>query len=244
MNSRLFRTAVHTPSALLLALQLAAVLAYPFLEGDRAKRAAFSLVALIVLLVVVYAVHHSPAATWVGLVLAAPVLVLLVAFLITDDSRLIGWTAAFEAALYLYAAFALVRYMFADREITTDELFAAGATFTLVAWAFAYVYVVVRQVAPHSFTASINPDAPRTWVQLLGLSFTNLTATGSGDVSPVGAFARSVVMIEQVAGVLYVAMVVARVVGLTVARVLAGTPRLQGQVTAPPEPSTQGEAPA
>jgi hypothetical protein len=173
--------------------------------------------------VVVYTVHHSPAATWVGLVLAVPVLVLLVAHLVTDSNDLATWAAAFESLLYFYAAFALVRYMFADREITTDELFAAGATFTLVAWAFAYVYVVVQQVAPHSFTASIDPDAPRTWVQLLGLSFTNLTATGSGDVAPVRAFARSVVMIEQVAGVLYVAMVVARVVGLTVARVLAGT---------------------
>jgi hypothetical protein len=222
MNVRWFRTAVHTPSALLLALQLAAVLTYPFLEGDRTKRAAFSLVALIILLVVVYTVHHSPAATWVGLMLALPVLALLVAFLVTDNDQLTTWAAGFEAVLYFYAALALVRYMFADRKITTDELFAAGATFTLVAWAFAYVYVVVQQVAPQSFTASINPDAPRTWVQLLALSFTNLTATGSGDVSPVRPFARSVVMIEQVAGVLYVAMVVARVVGLTVARVLAG----------------------
>jgi hypothetical protein len=224
MNSRWLRTAVHTPSALLLSLQLVAVLTYPFLEGDRARRAAFSLVALILLLVVVYAVHHSPAATWIGMVLAVPVLVLLVAIVVTDDDRLVGWAAAFEALLYFYATFALVRYMFADREITTDELFAVGGAFTLAAWAFAYVYVSVQQVAPHSFTASIDPEAPRTWVQLLGLSFTNLTATGSGDIAPVRAFARSVVMIEQVAGVLYVAMVVARVVGLTVARVLSSGP--------------------
>jgi hypothetical protein len=37
-------------------------------------------------------------------------------------------------------------------------------------------------------------------------------------VTPVLAHARSFVMVEQVAGVLYVALVVARLVGLTVAR--------------------------
>jgi hypothetical protein len=231
MNSRWFRTVVRTPSALLLTLQLVAVLAYPFLEGDRTERAIFSLVALIVLLVIVYGLHHSPAATWVGLGLAVPVVLLLVAFIITDENVLSIWAAAFEAALYFYAAFALVRYMFADREISTDELFAVGATFTLVAWAFAYVYVVVQYLAPHSFTASIDPEAPRSWIQLLGVSFTNLTATGSGDVNAVRAFARSIVMIEQVVGVLYVAMVVARVVGLTVARILEGASRKAGSGT-------------
>jgi hypothetical protein len=218
MNLRWVRAATHTPSALLLSLQLIAVLAYPFLEGDRTKRSLFSLVALVVLLLVVYTLHHSPAATWVGLTLATPVLVLLVVQLATDADGLTAWIAGFAAALYAYAAYALVRYMFQDRVITTDELFAVGATFTLLAWAFAYTYVVVQEVAPHSFTASSDPQAPRTWVQLLSMSFTNLTAVGAGDINPVRPFARSVVMIEQVVGVLYLAMVVTVVVGLTVAR--------------------------
>ena len=45
--------------------------------------------------------------------------------------------------------------MLADRRITRDELFAVGATFTLVAWAFAYAYTV----APGSFTAAAHPGA-------------------------------------------------------------------------------------
>jgi hypothetical protein len=55
----------------------------------------------------------------------------------------------------------------------------------------------------------------RTWFELLFLSFTTLTSVGLSDVMPVLAHARSLVMIEQVAGVLYVALVVARLVGLT-----------------------------
>jgi hypothetical protein len=109
--------------------------------------------------------------------------------------------------------------MFADHIVTTDELWAVGATFTLFAWGFAYVFVIVQAVTPGSFTAAVDPESARSWVELLFLSFTTLSSTGLSDVIPVTAFARSVVMIEQLAGVLYIAMVVARMVGLTFARI-------------------------
>ena len=108
--------------------------------------------------------------------------------------------------------------MIADHEITRDELWAVGATFTLVAWAFAYLYIVCQAIAPQSFTAAIDPEAERTWMELLFLSFTTLTSTGLSDVTPVKPFARSLVMMEQLAGLAYVAMVVSRLVGLMVMR--------------------------
>src|SRR3712207_7093082 len=44
-----------------------------------------------------------------------------------------------------------------------DELFAVGATFTLVAWGFAYAFIVIQAVEPQSFTAAVDPEADRTW---------------------------------------------------------------------------------
>jgi hypothetical protein len=108
--------------------------------------------------------------------------------------------------------------MLADREITRDELFAVGATFTLVAWAFAYAYTVCQAIDPGSFTAAIDPTADRSWMELLFLSFTTLSSTGLSDVVPIRPFARSLVMLEQIAGVAYLAMVVSRLVSLTVMR--------------------------
>ena len=102
--------------------------------------------------------------------------------------------------------------MFLDRFVTTDELWATGATFTVVAWAFAYTFMAVQVIWPGSFTAAIAPDAPRTWFQMLFLSFTNLTSVGLSDITPVMPHARSWVMIEQVAGLMYVALVVSRIV--------------------------------
>ena len=99
-----------------------------------------------------------------------------------------------------------------------DGAYAVGATFTLVAWAFAYTYTVCQAVEPRSFTAALDPAGERTWMELLFLSFTNLSSTGLSDVVPVKPFARRLVMIEQLAGVGYVAMVVTRLIGLLVVR--------------------------
>jgi Ion channel len=203
------------PSAVLLAAQLAAVLIYPFLEEGPAGRAIFSVFGIAILGLVVLAVRSSPALTWVSLLLALPATVLLIIQAVTGDDTLLPYSSAIESALYFYAAAALLFYMLEDHEITRDELYAVGATFTLVAWAFAYAYVVCQAIEPQSFTAAVDPRDARTWMELLFLSFTTLTSTGLSDVVPVKPFARSLVMIEQLAGLGYVAMVVSRLVGLT-----------------------------
>jgi hypothetical protein len=53
-------------------------------------------------------------------------------------------------------------------------------------------------------------------MELLFLSFTTLTSVGLSDVVPLKAFARSLVMIEQLAGIAYISFVVSRLVGLLV----------------------------
>jgi hypothetical protein len=212
------RLARKEPSAILLAAQLAGVLLYPFMEDSGAGRALFSLFGIAILGLVLLAVRSSPAWTWFGVLLAIPAGVLLVVQAVSGSDDLLPYSSAFEAILYFYAAGALIAYMLADHEVTRDELFAVGATFTLVAWAFAYAFTVLQAIEPGSFTAAIDPTGQRTWTELLFLSFTTLSSTGLGDVIPVKPFARSVVMMEQLAGIAYIAMVVSRLVSLTVLR--------------------------
>ncbi len=218
MIGRLGVLAKREPSAILFLTQLAAVLVYPFLEGSDVGRALFSALGIALLGLVVLAVRATPGLTWVGILLGIPATVLLLIQAITGDDALLPWSSAFEAVLYFYAAYALIAYMLADHYISCDELWAVGATFTLVAWAFAYTYTVCQAVVPESFTAAVDPSGERTWMELLFLSFTTLTSTGLSDVVPVKPFARSLVMIEQLAGLAYVAMIVSRLVALTVLR--------------------------
>jgi Ion channel len=212
------RAARRQPSAILLAAQLSALLLYPFMEGSDAGRALFSLFGIAILGLVLLAVRSSPAHIGVALVLAFPATILLIAQAVSGDDELLPYSSALEAVLYFYAAGALIAYMLEDHEITRDELFAVGATFTLVAWAFAYTYTVCQAIEPQSFTAANDPTADRTWMELLFLSFTTLTSTGLSDIVPVKPFARGLSMIQQLAGVTYVAMLVSRLVGLTVLR--------------------------
>jgi hypothetical protein len=205
------------PSALLLAGQLLGVLLYPFMEGSDAGRAVFSLFGIAILGLVVLAVRRTPALNGVAIVLGIPATVLLLIQAVTGSDGLLPYSSAIEAALYFYAAGAMVAYMRADRVITRDELYAVGATFTLVAWAFAYTFIVCQAIYPGSFTAA-DPAGDRSWMELLFLSFTTLSSTGLSDVVPVEANARSIVMVEQLAGLAYLAIVVSRLVALTVHR--------------------------
>jgi hypothetical protein len=208
--------AKREPSAVLFGAQLAALLLYPFMEGRDTGRLLLNLTGIAFLCLVFLAVRSSPGLTWVGVALGVPAALLLLIQAVTGRDGLLPYSSALEAVLYFYAAGALIAYMLADHEITRDELFAVGATFTLVAWAFAYVFLVCQAIQPHSFIAAIHPAADRTWMELLFLSFTTLSSTGLSDVVPVEPFARGLVMLEQLAGVGYVAMVVSRLVGLLV----------------------------
>jgi hypothetical protein len=206
------------PSAVLLAVQTVVVLAYPFLDQSTGGRAAIGVVQLIAVLAALAAVRRTPALTWVATLLCIPAVVLAVWESVqSDNSTVVLVSACVHVPFYGYVSYAMVRYLFHDDRVTRDELFATGAAFTVVAWAFAYLYAGTQVLWPGSFGDGAGPGH-QPWFELLFLSFTTLTSVGLSDILPLGAHARSFVMVEQVAGVLYVALVVARLVGLTVAR--------------------------
>ena len=217
--SEWYRGARAYPSGVLLAVQILGILLYPFMGASGLGHAVFSLFGLVVLVLAVLAVRQTPALNWVALLIGGPVVALTILEVVQDNNASVSlWSNIFHALFYFYTAYALIRYMFADSDVTPDEIFAVGAAFTVVAWGFAYVFAATQIIWPHSFTAAVSPDLPRTWMELLFLSVTTLTSTGLSDVVPVLSHARSFVMIEQIAGMLYLALVVARLVGLTIVR--------------------------
>jgi Ion channel len=203
------------PCLQLLLVQLGGVVLYPFMDDSVAGRSAYSIFGLLVLALTVLALRATPALTWVALLIAFPAATLLVAAIFTKQPDLFPWSSGFEAVLYFYAGTSMLAYMLHDEEVTTDELFAIPAVFTLFAWAFAYLFVVLQALDPTAF----DPDGShRSWMDLLFLSFTTLSSTGLSDITPYSPHARSVVMLEQLAGIFYIAMVVTRLVSLRGAR--------------------------
>lgn len=209
------------PSGVLLGAQLLVVLLYPFLDESTAGRAVIGVVQVAVVLIAAWAVRSTPALTWVAIVLGAPAMLLTVAEAVSPDSDgIVLASAAFHVPFYLFVSYAMIRELFDDEDVTRDELFAVGAAFTVVAWAFAYLFAATQVLWPGSFIGYNSPDGTGdlAWFELLFLSFTTLTSVGLSDVYPIEDHARSLVMVEQVAGVLYVALVIARLVGLTNSR--------------------------
>lgn len=205
------------PSAFLLVVQVAVVLLLPFLEGSEGGRAVISLLSLSALVTAVFTVRSTPALTWLSVTLALPAAVFELWSLFTDSSTILVVAHCALALFYVYTAYALISYMFEDYWVTKDELFAVGACFTVLVFAFAYLFLAVQEVWPGSFIGHAGGES-RTFLELIYLSTAQLTSVGLSDVVAVLPQARAVSTIEQLGGVMYVAMVISRLVALTVMR--------------------------
>lgn len=206
----------RNPSAGLLLVQLVGILLYPLMERSPWGRALFGIFGLMVLGLALWVVRRSPWLTWLGLLLALPAAILTMVSAVVANPALVVAAAAMESAFYFYAAGSLIAYMLQDWVVRADELFAAGATFTLLAWAFAYAFVVCQALAPGSFAGP--GQAPlRSWVELLYLSIAVLSSVGLSDILPVLPMARALVMLESFVGIMYVALVVSRLINMSAA---------------------------
>lgn len=199
-----------TPCLVLLLVQLGGVVIYPFMADSFAGRAAFSVFGIVVLMLTIVALRATPFFTWVSGLVFVPAAALLLFGALTGNEKLFPWSAGFELVLYFYAGISMLAYMLKDEDVSVDEMWAIPAVFTLFAWAFTYLFVVVQALDPGAFGGG----QERGWMDLLFLSFTTLSSTGLSDIVPVTGHARSVVMLEQVAGIFYIAMVVTRLVSL------------------------------
>ena len=205
------------PSAMLLGAQLLQVLAWPFLGGSTVGRAFLGVIGMLAVGSAVLAVRRTPHVSRVVFFLGAPTIVFtLLEAVFADVDPIVIVSGCLHAPFYFYVSYAMLRYLFHDDVVTTDEYYATGAAFTVVAWGFAHLFAAVQAIWPDSFSNASGFE--HTWFELLYLSFSTLTSVGLSDIVAVGGEARAVLMVEMMVGVFYVAMVVARMVGLTMMR--------------------------
>ena len=108
----------------------------------------------------------------------------------------------------------LVRYIFLARSVTRDVIYAAISIYLLLGAIFVPMYGILESLSPGSFVDGAAPDGPVSWQQLIYYSYATLTTMGYGDVLPVSWWARSFASAEAIVGVLYLAILMARLVGL------------------------------
>lgn len=130
------------------------------------------------------------------------------------------------AAFPLVLSVLLLRPLLAARVATRNEFAGALAIYILIGIGFANIYEIYFDVNPAtiSFAHTALGDAP-VFTDFLYFSFVTLATLGYGDVSPVSPVARLTSVLEAVVGLLYVAILVGRMVGL-------------GLANAPPDPGS------
>ena len=207
----------RTPSAVLL-LQLLIILTVPLLSHSLAAQAVSWCLSALALILVAAIIRRTPVFNAVGLVFVVLALGLNAAVVWLNADAWAMWANVVEGVAYLYAAVGIVLYIMQDRDVTRDELFAAAAGFTLMAWGFAFFYSALQLVFPHSIIAAVNNDAPRTWIELLFMSFSAQTNTGLGDVIAVHPLGRAVSAVQMFCGVMYVVLIVSRLVGMSISQ--------------------------
>jgi hypothetical protein len=146
--------------------------------------------------------------------------VLFIALIILAVSTRIPWLFTASAVVvllfFLGVMVALLRYVMDTSRVTADKLFGAVSLYILVAFSFAIAYALLEGFGHRhfAFSEADNPAARLDWSDFLYFSFTVLTSTGFGEITPASRLARSFVIIQQVTGVMYVAFLIARLTEL------------------------------
>jgi hypothetical protein len=204
------------PSFVMLVLLLLSLVIYPFADYARAFRVMAQLVDIAVVLQVVHLVRSVGYWIRLGWLLSVPLVALQLAALFPEAAWLETALLTLQVFFHGYAVIALLAYILADTDITLDELFAIGAVYVLLAlfWASAYALLVHYWPDAIFINPTSNPDGRLSFGELVYFSMTTLTSVGYGEITPVMPAARALAMLQQVTGVLYVGILIARLTGL------------------------------
>lgn len=211
---------IRNPSLALLLGLGALLLGYPFVEQSQHARTALNLLGIVVVLLATRMIAHTQTdKRFVWGVAILPIATQLW-YVVQHERWVAAWVAAMQAVFYAYVTWGYIRYMRRDEVASVDEIFAAGATFIIIVLLFACLYWLLEFAWPGSFTTAnpVRAEDGLTWYEYVYFSFTTLSTTGYGDTAPVTSIARAVVMAEQFAGVMYVALVIAHLTSLAARR--------------------------
>ncbi len=117
---------------------------------------------------------------------------------------------------YLFVAGVIIAHVLGHEEVVSDTLFGAACVYLLLGLIWMVAYTLLERVHPGSFdfdSVDAASGVPGIF-DFLYYSFVTLTTLGYGDVTPLTPRARSLAILEAIVGVLFVAVLIARLVGL------------------------------
>jgi hypothetical protein len=109
----------------------------------------------------------------------------------------------------LLAAAGALRFTVTSDAVNSETLYAALSTYLLAGLFFGQIYWSIERIAPGSL---VGPD-PFSELRAIYYSFVTLATLGYGDFLPRTDIARGVAVVEVIGGQLFLAVMVARLIG-------------------------------
>ena len=198
---------------LLFAALLTLLIATPFLAGTAVGRWIVGGLNVLILATAVAAVERSRRSIVIAVILGLLAFVFQVAALRSHTPGYLTLSWAFNAAFYAFSLGHLIRYVLRQDEMTADKLYGAVAAYIMIAILAAFLHGVLQYFYPGSYSY-MGAAKVLDISELIFFSFTVLTTAGFGDITPITVQARFLTLLEAVTGVMYVAILIARLTGV------------------------------
>lgn len=199
----------------LVIVLLAMLVVQPLLprgEGDEPGLAARLLFALVPL-AAVYALSGRRWTLTIAIVLAVPALITHVVPSPAEQSILDTLRLPMSLLFACFVTGVTIGYALTSKAILRDRLFAAASAYLMLGLTFAVAYQLVDAIAGPALAFQGQPAVRVTWADLQYFSFSTLTTAGYGDFTPLSGVTRGLANVEAVMGVMFIAVLVARLVG-------------------------------
>ena len=194
----------------LFAALLLLLIAVPFVEDAAYGRLILSICTLLVLVTGAAAVGHGGGSTVISSLLAVSTAVFLFFALVYQLPGFLLAAQIFGAAFFFAVTVYLMSYVFRRDVLDMDKLYGAAAAYLLLGVLWTYLYWILLIVSPGALTLGGEPLINGTPSTMLYFSFVTLTATGMSDIMPVDPVARMLCVLEMITGVLFIAVLIAR----------------------------------
>lgn len=196
---------------LLLSLLLV-ILLYPLLDRGEVRRLVLGGLMFAPLLLAAVRMVQIKVWMWPTVLLMTGVVISTAVCTIFPIRPLIGLKWGILAAFFGLSAVALFSYLKNARIVDDGHLYTAVSIYLLLGMQWFALYSVMDVLIPGSIQRSAFAAADRH-AELLYFSLVTLSTIGYGDVVPLQGEARMLAALEGIAGVLYIAITVALLVG-------------------------------
>jgi hypothetical protein len=195
---------------------------YPFFQRNPAGILILDIVFLVILLSSIYAISERKNIFIISLLLALTAFAstILNYFLITVSLRLVAVSA--YGLFFILMSITILSTIMKAKRVTTETIYASICVYLLLGIIWTMLFSVIEIIEPGSFLSGGAPVIDfhgdlvkrNVFANFIYYSFVTLTTLGYGDIVPVSPHARALSSLEAVIGQLFIAVLIARLVGM------------------------------